>query len=69
MMRDFASIMDIIGFNLAAEEAESIAALYTANPTAGLKMRFKSPSGVDWNDELPAVGVAALLQAAKAERT
>lgn len=57
---------DYVGFRLTEEEVESITDLYKANPTASLKMRFKSASSLDWNDDIAAVEFVGLQRAVAA---
>lgn len=59
---------DYVGFRLTEEEVESIADLYKSNPTASLKMRFKSASSLDWNDDIAAVEFLGLQKAVSSWR-
>ena len=57
---------DYVGFRLTEEEVETIADLYKSNPIASLKMRFKSASGLDWNEDIAAVEFVGLQRAVAA---
>lgn len=54
---------EVVGFNLTTDELDDVAHAYDQNPTATLKFRLKSPSGLDWDDDVPVVEVVGLQRA------
>lgn len=57
---------DDVAFSFTQDEMDQIASLYAEDPRATIKLRFKSSSSLDWNDDIAAVEVVGLIQAVKA---
>lgn len=57
---------DDLAFSLTQGEINEITSLYARDPNATIKLRFKSTSNFDWNDDIAAVEVVGLLQAIEA---
>jgi hypothetical protein len=60
---------EVVGFNLSEDDIDDVANQYAADPATMVKFRFKSNTGVDWNDDISGAEIVGLVAAVDRWRT